>query len=65
MAAAETAAAHGPTPGEYIVHHLTHLRNKEMVGPVDFSVVAWDSMFFAILTGVIGCYFLWRAARRG
>ncbi|MBK8529323.1 MAG: F0F1 ATP synthase subunit A [Rubrivivax sp.] len=63
MAAAETAAAHGPTPGEYIVHHLTHLRNKEMVGPVDFSVVAWDSMFFAILTGVIGCYFLWRAAR--
>ncbi len=63
MAAAETAAAHGPTPGEYIVHHLTHLRNKEMVGPVDFSVVAWDSMFFAILTGVIACYFLWRAAR--
>jgi F-type H+-transporting ATPase subunit a len=64
MAAAENAVAHGPTPGEYIVHHLTHLRNKEMVGPVDFSVIAWDSMFFAIVTGVIGCFFLWRASRK-
>jgi F-type H+-transporting ATPase subunit a len=63
MAAVEHAAEHGPTSGEYIVHHLTHLRNKEMVGPVDFSVVAWDSMFFAILTGVLGCFFLWRASR--
>ena len=63
MAAAEHATQQGPTAGEYIVHHLTHLRNKEMQGPVDFSVVAWDSMFFAILTGVIGCFFLWRASR--
>ncbi|MCK6425259.1 MAG: F0F1 ATP synthase subunit A [Burkholderiaceae bacterium] len=58
------AEAHGPTAGEYIVHHLTHLRNKELTGPFDFSVVAWDSMFFAILTGVVGCWLLWRAARR-
>ena len=64
MAAEAHAAEQGPTAGEYIVHHLTHLRNKEMTGPVDFSVVAWDSMFFAILTGVIGCFFLWRAARK-
>lgn len=64
MAAVDHAAEHAPTSGEYIVHHLTHLRSKEMVGPVDFSVVAWDSMFFAVLTGVIGCYFLWRASRR-
>jgi F-type H+-transporting ATPase subunit a len=64
MAAEAHAAEQGPTAGEYIVHHLTHLRNKEMTGPVDFSVVAWDSMFFAIVTGVIGCFFLWRAARK-
>ena len=63
-AEAHAAAAHGPTAGEYIVHHLTHLRNKELHGPVDFSVVAWDSMFFAILMGVIGCFLLWRAARK-
>jgi F-type H+-transporting ATPase subunit a len=64
MAAEAHAAEHGPSAGEYIVHHLTHLRNKEMHGPVDFSVVAWDSMFFAIFTGVIGCFFLWRASRK-
>ena len=62
-AEAHAAAAHGPTAGEYIVHHLTHLRNKELHGPVDFSVVAWDSMFFSALMGVIGCFILWRAAR--
>lgn len=61
---AAEAAAHGPTAGEYIVHHLTHARNKELNGPFDLSVVAWDSMFFAILLGVVGCFFLWRAARQ-
>ena len=64
MAAVEHAAEQGPTAGEYIVHHLTHLRNKEMHGPVDFSVVAWDSMFFSILVGVLGVFLLWRASRR-
>ena len=60
---AADAAAHAPTAGEYIVHHLTHARNKELTGPFDLSVVAWDSMFFSILLGVVGCFFLWRAAR--
>ena len=57
------AEGHAPTAGEYIVHHLTHARNKELHGPFDLSVVAWDSMFFAVLIGVVGCFFLWRAAR--
>ena len=63
MAAESHAAEHGPTAGEYIVHHLTHWRNKELTGPFDLSVVAWDSIFFAIFTGVVGCFLLWRAAR--
>jgi len=63
-AEAHAAAAHGPTAGEYIVHHLTHLRNKELNGPFDLSVVSWDSMIFAILLGVVGCFVLWRAARQ-
>ena len=62
--AANAAAEHAPTSGEYIVHHLTHLRNKEMTGPVDFSVFSWDSMFFSIALGVIGCFLLWKAARK-
>ena len=61
---AEHAAEHAPNAGEYIVHHLTHWRNKELVGPVDFSVVSWDSIIFSVLLGVVGCFLLWRAARK-
>jgi F-type H+-transporting ATPase subunit a len=62
--AANAAAEHGPTAGEYIIHHLTHWRNKEMTGPFDLSVVSWDSMFFSITIGVLGCFLLWLAARK-
>ncbi|SFU80840.1 F-type H+-transporting ATPase subunit a [Polaromonas sp. YR568] len=63
--AAENAAGHGgQTAGEYIVHHLTHWRNKELVGPFDLSVINYDSTIFSILLGVIGCFLLWKAARK-
>lgn len=63
--AAENAAGHGgQTAGEYIVHHLTHWRNKELVGPFDLTVINYDSTIFSILMGVIGCFFLWKAARK-
>ena len=54
---------HGPTAGEYIVHHLTHLQNKPMDGVIDFSVYNLDSIFWSILLGVVASFFLWRAAR--
>ena len=54
---------HGPTSGEYIVHHLTHLQNKPMTGVIDFSVYNLDSIFWSVLLGVVASYFLWRAAR--
>jgi F-type H+-transporting ATPase subunit a len=56
----ETAA---PTAGEYIIHHLHHAQNKAQQGVADFSVVNLDSIFFSVLLGVLGCFFLWRAAR--
>jgi len=58
-----SAEAHAPTAGEYIVHHLTHLQNKPMQGVIDFSVFNLDSIFWAVLLGVIGAWLLWRAAR--
>ena len=61
---AQGAAEHGPTSGEYIIHHLTHLRNKEFKGTFDLTVVSWDSMFFSIVIGVLGCFLLWKAARK-
>jgi F-type H+-transporting ATPase subunit a len=48
------AAEHGPTAGEYIIHHLTHLQNKKPSGVVDFSVFNLDSLFFSIVLGVVG-----------
>ncbi|TFZ06994.1 F0F1 ATP synthase subunit A [Ramlibacter henchirensis] len=58
------AAEHGPTAGEYIVHHLTFLQNHPPKNVVDFSVFNWDSLFWAITLGVICCLLLWKAARK-
>jgi len=57
------AAEHGPTAGEYIGHHLTHLQNKPMSGVIDFSVYNLDSIFWSVLLGIVGSFFLWKAAR--
>jgi F-type H+-transporting ATPase subunit a len=57
------AEGHAPTAGEYIIHHLTHLQNTKQKAVVDFSVVNFDSMFWAALIGVVGCFLLWRAAK--
>jgi F-type H+-transporting ATPase subunit a len=62
--AAENAAEHGQTAGEYIVHHLTHLQNATPGSVADFSVFNFDSIFFSIAFGVLGCWLLWRAARK-
>ena len=57
------AEAPAQTSGEYIVHHLTHLKNATPGGLVDFSVFHFDSIFFSIALGVLGCFLLWLAAR--
>ena len=59
-----SSEAAAPTSGEYIVHHLTHLQNAKPNGPLDFSVFNLDSLFWGILLGVIGCFLLYRAARK-
>jgi F-type H+-transporting ATPase subunit a len=58
------AAEQGPTSGEYIIHHLTHLQNHKASNVVDFSVFNYDSIFFSIATGVLGCWLLWLGARK-
>jgi F-type H+-transporting ATPase subunit a len=64
MAAEAHAAEHGPTPGEYIGHHLNHLRSSEQKGIVDFGVVNYDSLFWSLLVGVLGLWFLMRVAKK-
>lgn len=62
--AAEAAAEHGQTAGEYILHHLTFWQNHPPKNVVDFSVFNYDSIFYGVLLGALVCFFLWRAARK-
>ena len=55
---------HAPSASEYIVHHLTHWQNKPQTEIVDFSVFNIDSIFFSVVLGALGCFFLWKAARK-
>ncbi|MGZ5785926.1 MAG: F0F1 ATP synthase subunit A [Ramlibacter sp.] len=58
------AEEHGPTAGEYIIHHLTHLQTHKPASLVDFTVFNFDSIFWSTILGVIGCWVLWLAARK-
>ena len=53
-----------PSAGEYIVHHLQHLQSSKQAAVADFSVVNFDSVFYAVLLGVIACFVLYRAAAK-
>ena len=63
MAAEENVVEHALTAGEYIGHHLTHLRTAPQAGVIDFSVFNLDSIFWSVLLGVVGLFVLWRVAR--
>jgi F-type H+-transporting ATPase subunit a len=58
------AEEHGPSAGEYIIHHLTHFQNHKPASVVDFSVFNLDSIFWSVLLGVLTCGLLWAAARK-
>lgn len=58
------AEGQGPTAGEYIRHHLTHLTNHKQGFIVDFTVINIDSVVFSVLMGLLGVWLLWLGARR-
>jgi F-type H+-transporting ATPase subunit a len=64
MSAVENAAEHAPTANEYIVHHLTFLKNKDASGIIDMSVVHWDSVFFSVLLAMVFAASFYFAARK-
>jgi F-type H+-transporting ATPase subunit a len=65
-----SAETQGPTSGEYIQHHLQHLQKNfqfesvQQQGLVDFSLFNLDSLVYAVVLGALGCFLLWRAARK-
>ncbi|MDR2165922.1 MAG: F0F1 ATP synthase subunit A [Zoogloeaceae bacterium] len=62
----EAITEHGPTAGEYIVHHLTHLNStghaQESI--VQFSILNFDTLFYSLLLGLLTVFILHRAARK-
>jgi F-type H+-transporting ATPase subunit a len=61
--AVQNSAATGPSAGEYIGHHLTHLQTQKQTGVIDFSVFNLDSIFWSVLLGCLGLFVLWRVAK--
>lgn len=51
---------------EYVVHHLTNLTQTgvKQKNIVDFSIINLDTVFFSVLTGVLGLLFLLWVARK-
>ena len=65
--AAEAATDHAEktlTAGDYIGHHLMHLRTHEQAGIVDFTVFNIDSIVWSLLMGLLGLWVLRGVARR-
>lgn len=58
------AGSHAPNPSEYISHHLQNLASSTQTKSVDFSIINWDTMFWSIAMGALGCFVLWLAARK-
>jgi F-type H+-transporting ATPase subunit a len=71
-AGAVAEVAHGAGHGapanarEYIVHHLTNLTQTghKQTNIIDFSVINMDTVFFSVLSAVIGMLFLLWVARK-
>ena len=65
--AADAATAHTEkvlTAGDYIGHHLMHLRTREQTNIVDFTVFNIDSLVWSVLMGLLGLWVLRGVARR-
>ncbi len=58
------SAPEAPTASEYIVHHLGHFSTKHQSSIIDMSILNMDTVFWSIFTGILGCGFLYYAARR-
>lgn len=60
------SGANGPTPTEYIVHHLGHLNTsgKPQTNIVDFSIINLDTTFWSIACALLTAILLLVASKR-
>ena len=62
--AVTSAVEHGPTAGEYVIHHLHFWQNKASGAVFDMSVIHIDTVIFSVLLAAITFWILWAAARK-
>jgi F-type H+-transporting ATPase subunit a len=62
----QEAAAGAPDASGYIAHHLVNLKSSghPQSAMIDFSIINYDTLFFAILAGAGGLFCMWLAARK-
>ena len=62
----EALAEHGPTAGQYIVHHLAHLNTSghEQKAIVQFGLLNLDTLFYSLALGLLTIFILYLAAKR-
>lgn len=61
--ASEGGGDHGGLSG-YISHHLHHLASSKQTSLLDFSIVHWDTLFFALASAAVLLFVLRKAAAR-
>jgi F-type H+-transporting ATPase subunit a len=62
----EEVINHAPTAGEYIAHHLTYFNGTgaKQTKLIDFGLLNYDTLLWAIVLAVLGGFILWLDARR-
>jgi F-type H+-transporting ATPase subunit a len=66
MSANQGAAEQGLTAGEYIAHHLTYFNGTGAAQSklIDFSLINYDTIGWALFLAVFASFVLWRAAAK-
>jgi F-type H+-transporting ATPase subunit a len=64
LMASESGGGHEETFSGYIHHHLQNLASGKQSSLFDFSIIHWDTLFFALLTAAIVLLVMRAAARR-
>lgn len=66
MSTAHDAVEAAPNAGEYVLHHLGNLNSigHPQATMFDFSIINYDTVFFAALSGGIMLFLLWLVARK-
>jgi F0F1-type ATP synthase, subunit a len=64
LMASESGGGHEETFSGYIHHHLQNLASGQQHGLFDFSIVHWDTLFFALLSAAIVLLVMRAAAKR-